>query len=66
MKNLEEYKLRLKERRDKDGYTRQTDNELELHSKYIEDCFNSELSVYKCLEFMYFQNNYNERIKRLF
>ena len=60
MNSLEEYKVKLRKRRDDDGYIKQTDSELELHSKYIEDCFNSGLSVYKCLEFMYFQDNYNE------
>jgi hypothetical protein len=51
---FEDYLKRLKERRTEDGY-RYTDEDFEKHIDYIKDCYKTNLSVYKCLEFMYFE-----------
>ena len=48
---FENYFKRLKLRRSEDGY-RYTDDDFEKYQKYIQDCWISNLSVYKCLEFM--------------
>jgi hypothetical protein len=50
----EEYLIRLKDRRTEDGY-RYTDEDFDTYKDYIKDCHNTNLSVYKCLEFMYFE-----------
>lgn len=60
---FEQYLQRLKDRRTEDDY-KYTDEDFELYKDYIEDCYNTNLSVYKCLEFMWFQteeglNNFN-------
>jgi len=52
---FESYLERLKERRTEDGY-RYTDEDFKKHKDYIKGCYNTNLSVYKCLEFMYFEN----------
>ena len=51
---FESYLERLKERRTEDGY-RYTDEDFEKYKDYIRDCWLNNLSVYKCLEFMYFE-----------
>jgi hypothetical protein len=50
---LEEYLQKLKDRRTEDDY-KYTDEDFEKNKKYISDCFKNEISVYKCLELMYF------------
>ena len=50
---FEEYLQRLKDRRTEDDY-KYTDEDFENHIYYIFDCYEKDLSVYKCLEFMYF------------
>jgi hypothetical protein len=52
---FEEYLKRLKERRTEDNY-KYTDEYFEKHNNYIKNCYKTRLSVYKCLEFMYFEN----------
>ena len=61
---FEEYLQRLKDRRTEDDY-RYTDEDFEKYKEYIINCYNTNLSVYKCLEFMWFQseeakNNFKE------
>jgi hypothetical protein len=51
---FDEYLIRLKDRRTEDNYNYYTDEELELYNDYIMDCWRCGMSVYKCLEFMYF------------
>ena len=51
---FEDYLKRLKARRTEDGY-RYTDEDFEKYNDYIKDCFKTNLSVYKCLKFMYFE-----------
>ena len=51
---FEDYLKRLKARRTEDGY-KYTDEDFEKHIDYINDCCRMNLSVYKCLEFMYFE-----------
>ena len=51
---FEDYLKRLKARRTEDGY-KYTDEDFEKYIDYIKDCFRTSLSVYKCLEFMYFE-----------
>jgi len=51
---FENYLKRLKERRTEDKY-RYTDEDFEKYKAYIRDCWLTNLSVYKCLEFMYFE-----------
>ena len=58
METFEDYLIRLKKRRDDDSYG-YTDKDFEKYKKYIKDCYDTDLSVYKCLEFMYFQENNN-------
>ena len=50
---MEEYTEKLKQRRTEDNY-KYSDEDFEKYKDYIKDCFESNLSVYKCLEFMYF------------
>jgi hypothetical protein len=50
---FEDYLQRLKDRRTEDDY-KYTDEDFELYKDYIENCYKADLSVYKCLEFMYF------------
>ena len=49
----ENYLKRLKERRTEDNY-KYSDEDFEKYDEYIKDCWKGNLSVYKCLEFMYF------------
>lgn len=58
---FENYLLRLKERRTEDDY-RYTDKDLEDNKSYIKDCWETNLSVYKCLEWMYFYENTKEKL----
>jgi len=50
---LEQYLQRIKDRRTEDDY-KYTDEDFEKYKQYISDCCKSGMSVYKCLEFMYF------------
>ena len=50
---FEDYLQRLKDRRTEDGYE-YTDEDFVQYQEYIRDCWLTNLSVYKCLEFMYF------------
>jgi len=50
---FEQYLQRLKDRRTEDDY-KYTDEDFENYIYYIFDCYEKDLSVYKCLEFMYF------------
>ena len=50
---FEEYLQRLKDRRTEDDY-KYTDEDFKNRIHYIFDCYEKDLSVYKCLEFMYF------------
>ena len=54
--NFEEYFLAVKNRRDEDNYD-YTDEDLEKYKYYFEDCWKSNLSVYKSLEFLWFEIN---------
>ena len=49
-----EYLQRLKKRRTEDDY-KYTDEDFEKYKDYIENCYQTDLSVYKCLEFMWFR-----------
>ena len=51
---FESYLQRLKDRRTEDDY-KYTDEDFEKYKDYIRDCWLTNLSVYKCLEFMYFE-----------
>lgn len=50
---FEQYLQRLKDRRTEDDY-QYTDKDFESVYDYIRNCYNTNLSVYKCLEFMYY------------
>ena len=50
---FDEYLIRLKNRRTEDDY-KYTDEDFKNRIHYIFDCYEKDLSVYKCLEFMYF------------
>jgi hypothetical protein len=50
---FEDYLQRLKDRRTEDDY-KYTDEDFTQYEEYIRDCCKSGMSVYKCLEFMYF------------
>lgn len=50
---FEDYLQRLKDRRTEDDY-KYTDEDFIQYEQYIRDCCKSGMSVYKCLEFMYF------------
>ena len=54
--DFEEYLEAVKQRRDEDGYD-YTDADLEKYRYYFEDCWKSNLSVYKSLEFLWFEIN---------
>ena len=54
--NFEEYLEAVKQRRDEDEYG-YTDEDLEKYKYYFEDCYRSNLSVYKSLEFLWFEIN---------
>ena len=49
-----EYLQRLKKRRTEDDY-KYTDEDFIKYQLYITDCWLTNLSVYKCLEFMWFE-----------
>jgi len=49
-----DYLQRLKERLTEDDY-KYTDEDFIQYDEYIRDCYETNLSVYKCLEFMYFE-----------
>lgn len=51
---FESYLQRLKDRCTEDDY-KYTDEDFEKYKDYIRDCWLTNLSVYKCLEFMYFE-----------
>lgn len=51
---FEDYLQRLKDRRTEDNY-KYTDEDFEKYKDYIKDCYQINLSVYKCLEFIWFQ-----------
>lgn len=53
-KTFEDYLAAVKAFRDENQYS-YTDKDLEKYQDYIHDCFKTNLSVYKCLEFMYFE-----------
>jgi len=53
---FESYLQKLKDRRIEDDY-KYTDEDFETHNEYIRDCWLTNLSVYKCLEFMYFETD---------
>ena len=50
---FEDYLQRLKDRRTEDDY-KYTDEDFKNYIHYIFDCYEKDMSVYKCLEFMYF------------
>ena len=50
---LESYIERLKQRRTEDEY-KYSDADFVKYADYITDCWKTNLSVYKCLEWMYF------------
>lgn len=50
---FEDYLQKLKDRRTEDDY-KYTDEDFKNRIHYIFDCYEKDLSVYKCLEFMYF------------
>lgn len=58
IESFENYLNRLKARRDEDQYL-YTDKDFEKHIEYIKNCWKNNLSVYKCLEFMYFETREN-------
>jgi hypothetical protein len=51
---FENYLQRLKDRRTEDDY-KYTDEDFIQYEEYIKDCWKTNLSVYKCLEFMWFE-----------
>lgn len=55
-KTFEEYLEAVKQRRDEDNYD-YTNEDLEKYRYYFEDCWKSNLSVYKSLEFLWFEIN---------
>lgn len=52
--SFEDYLSRLKDRRDIDCY-KYTDEDFNTYKDYITQCCKTGLSVYKCLEFMWFE-----------
>lgn len=48
-KTFEQYLEDLKKRRDEDEY-RYTDEDFETYSDWVDTCWRSGMSVYKCLE----------------
>ena len=54
--SFEDYWIRLQERRTEDVYP-YTDEDLVRNKEYIKNCYSTNLSVYKCLEFMWFDYN---------
>jgi hypothetical protein len=50
---FEVYLQKLKDRRTEDNY-KYSDKDFEKYNDYINNCFETNLSVYKCLEFMCF------------
>ena len=51
--SFDQYLQKLKDRRTEDNY-RYTDEDFDKHLDYINECYNNERSIYKCLEFMSF------------
>lgn len=61
MNSFEEYFLAVKTKRTEDSY-RYTDEELEEYKHYFKDCWKRELSVYKSLEFLWFETEENKEL----
>jgi hypothetical protein len=51
---FENYLQKLKDRRTEDNY-KYTDEDFIQYEEYIRDCWKTNLSIYKCLEFMWFE-----------
>lgn len=52
-KTFEEYLQDLKTRRTEDNYS-YSDEDFEKYKDYINNCYETNLSIYKCLELMWF------------
>lgn len=55
-KTFEEYLWEVKYIRDNENYS-YTNEDFEKYEYYIRDCWLTNLSAYKCLEFMYFETD---------
>lgn len=66
-RKFEDYFSAVKQRRTEDDY-KYTDEELEHHIEYFKNCNKTNLSVYKSLEFLWFQlsDMEKENFKSLF
>ena len=51
---FEDYLQRLKDRRTEDGYE-YTDEDFDKYKEYVKNCYKTNLSVYKCLDYFYYQ-----------
>jgi hypothetical protein len=60
---FEQYLQRLKDRRTEDDY-KYTDEDFEEYRDYIVGCWQNNLSVYKCLELMWFTTEEAENTLR--
>jgi len=55
-KKFKQYLWEVKYIRDNENYS-YTDEDFETHKNYIRECWLTDLSAYKCLEFMYFETD---------
>ena len=55
-RTFEEYLEKVKYIRDNENYS-YSNEDFEKHKDYIRDCWLTNLSAYKCLEFMYFETD---------
>jgi len=62
---FEQYLQRLKDRRTEDDY-KYTDEDFEKYKDYIRNCYQTDLSVYKCLEFMWFETEEGKNVFKKF
>jgi len=54
MNSFEDYLKAVRQRRDEDGYG-YSDEDIEKYNYYFKDCWKNNLSVYKSLEFLWFE-----------
>ena len=62
---FEDYLQRLKDRRTEDDY-KYTDEDFIKYEEYIRDCCKNGMSVYKCLEFMWFETEEGKNVFKKF
>ena len=66
MDSFEDYLKAVRQRRDEDGYG-YSNEDIEKYNYYFKDCWKNNLSVYKSLEFLWFETEEGKkRMKKMY